>query len=172
MKSSVLRAAPYALIFLLAASGTAAAQPADLILLNGRVYTADAAHPHAAAVAMRGDRIVFVGSAAEAGVLRGPRTRVIDVSGKTVLPGFTDSALPLTEKRLTDAVPTYPWLEELAVGFWASKAREYLGTDNGDIQALLGKESPEALAERLVTGTKLADPAYRKQLHGTQNDGW
>lgn len=80
------------------------------------------------------------------------------------LPGFTDSALPLTEKRLTDPVPTYPWLEELAVGFWASKAREYLGTDNDDIQELLGKESPEALAERLVTGTKLADPAYRKQL--------
>jgi V8-like Glu-specific endopeptidase len=80
------------------------------------------------------------------------------------LPGFTDSALPLTEKRLTDPVPTYPWLEELAVGFWASKAREYLGTDNEDIQALLGKESPEALAERLVTGTRLADPAYRKQL--------
>ncbi|WP_432768102.1 MAG: S46 family peptidase [Sphingopyxis sp.] len=80
------------------------------------------------------------------------------------LPGFTDSALPLTEKRLTDAVPTYGWLEELGVGFWASKAREYLGTDNADIAALLGKESPEALAERLVTGTKLADPAYRKQL--------
>ena len=80
------------------------------------------------------------------------------------LPGFTDSALPLTEKRLTDPVPTYPWLEETGVGFWASKAREYLGTDNADIQALLGKESPEALAERLVTGSKLADPAYRKQL--------
>lgn len=80
------------------------------------------------------------------------------------LPGYTDSALPLTEKRLTDAVPTYGWMEELGVSFWASKAREYLGTDNGDMQALLGKESPEALAKRLVEGTKLADPAYRKQL--------
>ncbi len=80
------------------------------------------------------------------------------------LPGYTDSALPLTEKRLTDAVPTYGWMEELGVSFWASKAREYLGTDNGDMQALLGKESPEALAKRLVEGTKLADPAYRKKL--------
>ena len=80
------------------------------------------------------------------------------------LPGFTDSALPLTEKRLTDPVPTYPWMEQLGVEFWASKAREYLGTDNADIRALLGKESPEALAARLVSGTKLGDPAYRKQL--------
>lgn len=80
------------------------------------------------------------------------------------LPGYTDSALPLTEKRLTDAVPTYGWMEELGVSFWASKAREYLGTDNRDMQALLGKESPEALAKRLVEGTKLADPAYRKKL--------
>ncbi|WP_033075665.1 S46 family peptidase [Sphingopyxis sp. MWB1] len=80
------------------------------------------------------------------------------------LPGFTDSALPLTEKRLTDVVPTYDWLEELGVSFWASKAREYLGTDNADMKALLGKESPEALAKRLVEGRKLADPAYRKQL--------
>ncbi len=80
------------------------------------------------------------------------------------LPGFTDSALPLTEKRLTDPVPTYPWLEELGVSFWASKAREYLGADNADVKTLLGKESPEALGKRLVEGTKLADPAYRKQL--------
>ncbi|MBJ7440100.1 MAG: S46 family peptidase [Sphingopyxis sp.] len=80
------------------------------------------------------------------------------------LPGFTDSALPLTEKRLTDPVPTYQWMEQLGVEFWASKAREYLGTDNADIRALLGKESPEALAARLVSGTRLADPAYREQL--------
>ena len=45
-----------------------------------------------------------------------------------------------------------------------SKAREYLGVDDADSQLLLGRESPEALAERLVNGTKLADPAVRKAL--------
>jgi predicted amidohydrolase YtcJ len=91
MKTTILSVALHAPLLLLAGSGVLRAQPADLILLNGRVYTADAARPHAAAVAIRGDRIIFVGSTREAAVLRGPRTNVIDVSGKTVVPGFTDS---------------------------------------------------------------------------------
>lgn len=80
------------------------------------------------------------------------------------LPGFTDSALPLTEKRLLDERPIYPWLDELRMNWSLSKAREYLGVDDSDSRLLLGKESPEALAERLVKGTRLADPAVRKQL--------
>ncbi|MCT2399108.1 S46 family peptidase [Novosphingobium mangrovi (ex Huang et al. 2023)] len=80
------------------------------------------------------------------------------------LPGYTDSALPLTEKRLLDAAPVYSWLDELRLGWSLSKAREYLGVDDPDTRLLLGKESPEGLAQRLVSGTKLADPAYRKQL--------
>lgn len=80
------------------------------------------------------------------------------------LPGYTDSALPLTEKTLLDERPIYPWLDELTMNWSLSKAREYLGVDDPDSRLLLGKESPEALAERLVNGTKLADPAVRKQL--------
>lgn len=80
------------------------------------------------------------------------------------LPGYTDSALPLTEKQILDERPIYPWLDELTMNWSLSKAREYLGVDDPDSKLLLGKESPEALAERLVSGTKLADPAVRKQL--------
>ncbi|MEN7536785.1 S46 family peptidase [Aurantiacibacter flavus] len=80
------------------------------------------------------------------------------------LPGYTDSALPLLEKRITDERPVYPWLDELYMGWSLSKAREYLGVDDADSQLLLGKESPEQLSERLVTGTRLADPDYRRQL--------
>lgn len=80
------------------------------------------------------------------------------------LPGYTDSALPLTEKRLLDERPVYPWVDELMMEWSLSKAREYLGVDDPDSKLLLGKESPEQLAERLVGGTRLADPAYRKQL--------
>ncbi|WP_137681356.1 S46 family peptidase [Aurantiacibacter suaedae] len=80
------------------------------------------------------------------------------------LPGYTDSALPLLEKRITDERPVYPWLDELYMGWSLSKAREYLGVDDADSQLLLGKESPEQLAERLVTGTRLANPEYRRQL--------
>lgn len=80
------------------------------------------------------------------------------------LPGFTDSALPLLEKRLLDERPVYPWLNELVMAWSLSKSREYLGADDPDTQLLLGKESPEALAKRLVSGTKLADPAERRRL--------
>ena len=80
------------------------------------------------------------------------------------LPGYTDSALPLTEKNLLDERPVYGWLDELTLGWSLSKAREYLGVDDPDSQLMLGRESPEALAKRLVSGSRLADPAVRKQL--------
>ncbi len=80
------------------------------------------------------------------------------------LPGYTDSALPLTEKQVLDQRPIYPWLDELTMSWSLSKAREYLGVDDPDAKLLLGKESPEALAKRLVAGSKLADPAVRKAL--------
>lgn len=80
------------------------------------------------------------------------------------LPGYTESALPLLEKQITDARPVYPWLDELQMSWSLSKAREYLGPDDSDARLLLGTESPEQLAERLVTGSRLSDPAYRRQL--------
>ena len=80
------------------------------------------------------------------------------------LPGYSDSALPLVEKRLLDERPITPWLDQLTMDWSLSKAREYLGADDPQTILLLGKESPEALAARLVNGTKLADPAVRKAL--------
>ncbi|MDT0574841.1 S46 family peptidase [Croceicoccus sp. F390] len=80
------------------------------------------------------------------------------------LPGYTDSALPLLEKNLLDQKPIHPWLEKEQLSWSLAKAREYLGTDDADTKLLLGRESPEALADRLVSGTRLADPAYRRSL--------
>jgi len=80
------------------------------------------------------------------------------------LPGYTDSALPLVEKRLLDERPIYPWLDQLEMEWSLSKAREYLGADDPQTKLLLGRESPEGLAQRLVSGTRLADPAVRKAL--------
>jgi V8-like Glu-specific endopeptidase len=80
------------------------------------------------------------------------------------LPGYSDSALPLVEKRLLDPRPIYPWLDRLMMEWSLSKSREYLGADHPQVRVLLGKESPEALAARLVAGTRLADPAVRKAL--------
>ena len=65
--------------------------PADLVFTNGRIYTVDDAHPEASALAVRGGRVLFVGSDAEARALAGSSTRVIDLHGSTVLPGFIDA---------------------------------------------------------------------------------
>ncbi|WP_395000324.1 S46 family peptidase, partial [Sphingomonas sp.] len=80
------------------------------------------------------------------------------------LPGYSDSALPLLEKQLLDPTPVTPWVDQLKLEFYLSKAREYLGPDDADVKLLLGRESPEAMAARLVAGTKLRDPAYRRAL--------
>jgi predicted amidohydrolase YtcJ len=70
---------------------SAAPESADLVLLSAKVWTGDPARPEATALAARGGRIVAVGSDAEVGKLRGPKTVVVDGSGRRVVPGFIDS---------------------------------------------------------------------------------
>jgi hypothetical protein len=65
--------------------------PADLIIRNARVWTADPSRPRAQAVAIRGDRILWVGEEADAGRVVDADTRVIDAGGRLLLPGFIDS---------------------------------------------------------------------------------
>jgi predicted amidohydrolase YtcJ len=72
-------------------SPDAAAQAADLLIVNGRVFSADDANTVAQAVAVKGNTILRVGTDAELAALRGPGTRVIDAHGATVAPGFNDS---------------------------------------------------------------------------------
>jgi predicted amidohydrolase YtcJ len=66
-------------------------QPADLVFKNANIYTANERQPKAEAVAVKGDRIVFVGSNREATQYVGRSTRVIDLHGETMLPGMTDA---------------------------------------------------------------------------------
>nr|WP_218177591.1 amidohydrolase [Pseudomonas gingeri] len=68
---------------------------ADLILHNGRLHTVDRAQPKATAVAIKGGRFIAVGNDGEAMALRGSATKVIDLKGRTVIPGLNDSHLHL-----------------------------------------------------------------------------
>ena len=65
--------------------------PADTVFLRGAVLTMDPSAPNATAVAVAGDRIVYVGDDAGAQQRIGPRTRVVDLHGRMLLPGFQDS---------------------------------------------------------------------------------
>lgn len=63
---------------------------ADLVLVNGKVLTMDPARPEASALAVAGDRVLAAGSDEEVRKLAGDGTRVIDLAGKTAMPGFID----------------------------------------------------------------------------------
>jgi predicted amidohydrolase YtcJ len=64
---------------------------ADIVFKNGNVYTVDTKQPRAQAIAVTKDRIVFVGSNADAQKFVGSKTRVVDLKGATALPGFADA---------------------------------------------------------------------------------
>ena len=72
-------------------SSRAGSEPAELIFTGGNIYTVNDKQPRAQAVAVRQGKIIFVGSNADAAEHQGDGTRVIDLGGKTVVPGLTDA---------------------------------------------------------------------------------
>lgn len=81
----------FAAAALLAFSAAAAAQTADLVLVNGKIVTVDDRFSIAQALAIRGQRIVAVGTNADVEKLKGPQTRTMDLAGRTVIPGLIDN---------------------------------------------------------------------------------
>src|SRR4029077_15907515 len=86
------RASAFCALVLLSSLLHAQSKPAaDLIITNAKIWTVDKTRPHAEALAVLGDRIVAVGSAAEVDTWHGPMTKVLDAQGKLLLPGFNDA---------------------------------------------------------------------------------
>lgn len=84
-------------IIALLMSGIAAANaPADLIIRNANIVTVDQRFSTASAAAIRGGRFIAVGSDAEVLGTKGRNTRIIDLHGRTVLPGFDDTHVHLS----------------------------------------------------------------------------
>lgn len=97
-------AAAFALTASLAAGHAAGKPPADLVIWGGPIYTAVDTHPKVEAVAVSHGRISFVGSRVGARALVGGKTRVIDLKGAALFPGFTDGHAHLDgigERELT-----------------------------------------------------------------------
>jgi predicted amidohydrolase YtcJ len=84
------------------------AEPPDIVLLNGKVFTSVAGSPYAHAIAIRGDRIVAVGETSAIEALAGSATRRIDLGGRTVIPGLNDAHQHIAVEPTTDV--------DLAVG--------------------------------------------------------
>lgn len=84
-------------------------------------------------------------------------------SGERLEP-YRESALPALTHSLFTEAPIDAGFEKLRLAFWLTKVRERLGTDHPAVRRLLGKESPEELAARVVEGTSLFDPRARRAL--------
>jgi len=80
------------------------------------------------------------------------------------LPEYSDSALIGLQEALFAKQPIYPQFETTMMTVALTNLRANLGPDSAYVQTVLGKESPEQLATRLVSASTLADPAVRHQL--------
>ena len=79
------------LVMCAAVAQLSAQAPADLILLNGKIFTSDPSRLNVAALAIRDSRIQATGESDEIRKLAGPNTRIIDLGQRTVVPGFNDA---------------------------------------------------------------------------------
>ncbi|MGQ0661867.1 S46 family peptidase [Sphingosinicella sp.] len=77
---------------------------------------------------------------------------------------YGEARLPAVQRQVLAERPTYPALDTLQLSWWLEKTREILTVDDPRIRRLLGDESPEALARRVMSGTRLGDPAVRRAL--------
>jgi Peptidase S46 len=98
--------------------------------------------------------IVLVRAAAERAKPNGER-----------LPEYTDQSLVRLQQQISAPIPIYKDLEELKLRWIFASARRDLGADDPFVRRMLGKESPEQLAERLVSGTHLDDVKVREGLY-------
>lgn len=116
----------------------------DLVLLNGKLYTADPAHPSAQAMAVQDGKVLKVGTDAQIKALAGSTTQVIDLGGKRVMPGMIDShshaifgGLELSAASLADEenVPTAELEKRLRAWRDDGTARQ------GDVLTVVGVSS-------------------------------
>ena len=88
----------------------------DYVLFNGKIFTSGSAHPYVEALAIRGERIVAADEAVKVQALAGPRTKRIDLGGRTVIPGINDAHVhlelqPQSSVSLNFKDPNPSWVE-------------------------------------------------------------
>ncbi|MBS2023232.1 MAG: S46 family peptidase [Deltaproteobacteria bacterium] len=77
---------------------------------------------------------------------------------------YRDSALPSVKQALFSKAPLFPDFEKLKIAYGLTKLREDLGPDHVFVKKILGKRSPEEIAEEIATKSELRDPEVRKKL--------
>ncbi len=78
---------------------------------------------------------------------------------------YTEARLPALQQNLQAAAPVYPDFEVVRLSFSLERMREWLGPDNPLVRKVFGNDTPDALANRLIRQSALADPAARIALY-------
>lgn len=121
-------------VFALLLAGCASFEAPDLILHNAKVFTASGEPEWAQALAVAGDRIVEIGSSEAMLALAGPNTRIVDVGGRVIVPGFNDAHFHTGFYRVEREIlqvggsPPDPSLDEVLDSLRAAAARTPVGT--------------------------------------------
>jgi len=182
---SVLRAGAIGLARFFAAAGVAAGvtpevaavaatevapEPADLVITAGTVITLDGARPRATAIAVRGGRIVAVGTAAEIQSLIGPATRRVELRGATVVPGLGDAHVhvegigdALENIDLVGAASLEEAVRRVRTGAAALPATDWVRGRGWDQNDWPGKRFPTAGALDAAAGNR---PAFLRRVDG------
>ena len=146
MITSFLRCALCAVLF----SACTSEAPTSIVV-NGKIFTADSAKPWAEALAIRGDRIVAVGTSDEVRKLASDATRVIDAGGRAVVPGFNDAHDHISGEQppsfIADPAPSPD-----------PSARAVLDS----VRAVAGRLPAGSLISSIIGPTALLDPALRR----------
>ena len=98
----------------MARNAEAAKNPADLVLINGDIYTVASPRSRAQAIAIKGEKIVAVGSSADVRAWIGSRTRVIDLHGRFAMPGFNDAHVHLASAGMAKLTVNFEGAKSLA----------------------------------------------------------
>jgi predicted amidohydrolase YtcJ len=135
---------------------------ADTVLKNGAVYTVDARRSWAQAVAIRGGRIAYVGDDTGAEAWIGPRTRVVDLGGRMLLPGFADSHVHMLEGgyalglcNLTALTTRAQYLEAVQAYAAAHPAGEWVIGFGWALEAFPGGNPAKEDLDRIAPGRRV-----------------
>jgi len=144
------------LLFALIAAA-APCQDADLIVRNGHIITMDSAHPSITAMAIRDGRILAVGGDQEISECEGKRTSVVDLQGKTILPGLIDVhthamewAKGILRKQLD---VTYPKVHSIA-----------------DVVTMVRERASQTAKGKWITGAGWDDSKFSEHRYVTRKD--
>jgi len=156
---------PFLVALMLAVAQVAVAAPADRIIRGGGIVTVNPAQPAAEAVAIKGGRIVAVGSEADVMKHKGAATEVTDLAGKTLVPGFIDghshffSLVDVQTQALCASPPAGPCKSVADVIAALEKIRERRKIGPGKFVIGFGYD-PELLAEKRAPTKQELDAAF------------